>query len=322
MTRRVVVSDGKTADVATERAALADLDDVAVELAAAHDEAAVVDATAGADALIVDAGTPVSASVLEALDLTVVGRAGIGVDNVALEAAAAEGVTVVHVPDYCLNEVASHALSLLLACARGHPAYGANTRGGEWDWGAGRPLHRLPGSTLGLVAFGNVPNRLLDLAAGYDFEVLCYDPYVSAARMEARGVENVDFESLLGRADLLSLHAPLTEETESMLDAAAFDAMAAGTIVVNTARGPLVDTDALVDALDDGTVAAAGLDVLPEEPPADASLAARDDVIVTPHVAWYSEESTAELRRKVAEDVGRVLSGETPRAPVSAGDGW
>jgi len=321
MTDTVVVSDDKTESVATEREALTAFADVEVRHVAAHDEESLVEAGAGADALIVDAATPVTERVLDALDLSVVGRAGIGVDNVALDAAAERGVTVVHVPDYCLDEVASHAFSLLLACARGNPQYDAATERGEWDWTAGRPLHRLPGSALGLLAFGNIPRRLLDFAAGYDFEVLCHDPYVDAATMEARGVEPVGFEALLARSDLLSLHAPLTEETDALLDADAFDAMSEGTVLVNTARGGLVDIGALRDALDDGTVAMAGLDVLPEEPPGDASLASRDDVVVTPHVGWYSEESQVELRRKVAADVGRALTGATPRARVS-GERW
>lgn len=321
MTDTVVVSDDKTEDVETEREALTAFVDVEVRHVAAHDEAALIDAAEEADALIVDASTPVTEAVIDALDLSVVGRAGIGVDNVALDAAAERGVTVVHVPDYCLDEVASHTLSLILACARGHPQYGASTARGEWDWTAARPLHRLPGSTLGLLAFGNIPRRLLDFAAGYDFEVLCHDPYVDAATMEARGVEPVEFEELLARSDLLSLHAPLTDETTAILDADAFDAMRDGTVLVNTARGGLVDVAAIRNALDDGTVATAGLDVLPEEPPEDVSLANRDDVVVTPHVGWYSEESQIELRRKVAADVGRALAGAEPRAPVST-DRW
>ena len=321
MAYTVVVSDDKTAHVETEREALLAFVDAEVRHVAAHDEDTLIEAASGADALIVDASTPVTERVLDALDLSVVGRAGIGVDNVALDAAAERGVSVVHVPDYCLDEVATHALSLLLACARGHPQYAAGTARGEWDVPAAAPLHRLSGSTLGLLAFGNIPRRLLDFAAGYNFEVLCHDPYVDDATMEARGVEPVVFEDLLDRAELLSLHAPLTDDTRGIIDAEAFAAMQDGAVLVNTARGGLVDIAALRDALDDGTVATAGLDVLPEEPPTDSSLAARDDVIVTPHAGWYSEESQTELRRKVAADVGRVLAGAAPRAPVSA-DRW
>jgi len=297
-------------------------DAATVRHAVAHEETRLLDVAADADALVADSNTPVTGDVLRALDLDVVGRAGVGVDNVALEAAERAGTTVVNVPDYARDEVATHALSLLLAGARGVPTYDAATRGDDWDWTVGRPVHRVPGQTLCLFGFGSIARRLTELAAGYDFEVLAHDPYVDADEMAEWGVERVGFDDLLARADLLSLHAPATPETRGRFDAAAFEAMADGTVFVNTARGALVEVDALVDALADGTVLRAGVDVLPEEPPPDDALTGRDDVFVTPHVGWYSEDAKAELRRRVAADVGRVLAGEVPESPVEPGDGW
>lgn len=319
---RVVISDDKTVDYDVEREVLAEAG-ASVETTLATTPEAVVEACEGAAGLIVNAGTPVTRAVFEACeDLRVVGRAGIGVDNVDVRAAADHGVTVVHVPDYCVDEVSTHALALLLGLVRSVPTYDRGTRAGEWDWEAGRPIRRLRGETLGLVAFGKIPRRLARKVDGFGLDVLAHDPAVAAHEMAHFGVEKVDFEELLARSDLLSVHAPLYEETEGLLDADAFERMGEGVVLVNTARGPVVDEVALADALEDGTVARAGLDVLEEEPPVNSPVVGREDVVVTPHAAWYSETSMVDLRRSVAEDVARVLDGEAPRAPVDPDTPW
>lgn len=152
---------------------------------------------------------------------------------------------------------------------------------------------------------------------GFDVDVIAYDPYVSAEELAEHGVEKVGFDELLDRADSVSIHTPLTEETRHLFDGDAFEAMDDDAVVVNTARGGVIDTDALAEALEEGRLRAVGLDVLPEEPPEDSPLVGRDDAVLTPHVGWYSEDSLVELRRTVAEDVARVLRGKEPQNPVN-----
>lgn len=311
MAPRVVILNPFFDDVAVKREMLGDVAEV--EVAAADDRASLRRALSGAAAAI----NPPSAFGFDLFDelpaLEVVAVMGVGVDHVDLEAAAAHGVHVVNVPDYGVEEVATHALTLLLAAVRRVPRYHDQVQREDWDWRAGRPVPRLSGRTLGLVGCGRIARRLAGLVEGFDLAVIAHDPYVEEA---PAGVELVGFDELLGRAELLSIHAPLTDGTEHLFDAAAFGTMPAGRVLVNTARGAIVDEAAMVEALDDGTLSAAGLDVFAEEPVTDSPLLGRDDVVTTPHVAWYSEESAAALRRRAAEDVRRVLEGGSPKNPV------
>lgn len=312
----VVVTDSNFPDLSIERRELATVADVVRADATTPEEVAEAAADADADALLVQYAEITDAVFREIDDLRVIGRYGIGVDNVDVESATEFGVTVVNVPSYCEDEVAEHALALLLACERRVVQYDAAVKDGRWDWKLGRPIHRLRGLTLGLAGFGKIPRRLVEKTAGLGFEYVAYDPYVDAESMAELGVEKVDFEGLVAGADAISIHVPLTDETEGLFDADAFAAMD-DAVVVNTSRGGIVDEDALGEALTSGAVRAAGLDVLSEEPPEDSPLLDRDEVVLTPHVAWYSEDSVAELRRTVARDVARVLRGENPDNPVN-----
>jgi D-3-phosphoglycerate dehydrogenase len=319
MDHRVVVSDTKAA----ADAIAAELDHVGatVESVTAHTPEELVSAAADATAVIVDESTPVSREVFAALDaLRVVGRAGIGLDNVDLRAAAEAGVTVVNVPDYCVDEVSTHALALLLAVSCSLPAYDAATAAGGWAWSDGEPVHRLRGRTLGLAGFGDINRRLARKVDGFGLDVLAYDPHVPAREMAHLDARKATFEELLGAADAVVVNLPLVEGTRELFDAAAFDAMPEGALFVNTARGGVVDESALVDALADGHLAGAGLDVLAAEPPGDSPLLEMENVVVTPHAGWYSEESREQLGRSVAADVARVLAGERPHNPVTPGD--
>jgi D-3-phosphoglycerate dehydrogenase len=319
MPERIVVTDYDFPDLSIEAAVL-DGTDVALEAGDARTPEAVIDLAAGADALLVQYAE-ITEAVFEALPgLRVVGRYGIGVDSIDLDAAAEHGVPVVNVPDYCTEEVPTHTLGLLLACVRNIPSYDRAIKGGEWDWTAGRPIRRLTGATLGLVGFGNLPRRLLELVAPFELDVLVYDPYVDATEIEAAGAEAVGLDALLGRARYVSVHAPLTDETRELIDADALDRMREDAILINTARGPLVDIDALFQAVEAGDIAGAGLDVLPEEPPSSPPLD-HDAIVYTPHVAFYSEESAETMRRTVTEDVLGVLGGDAPTNPVTDLDG-
>ena len=250
----------------------------------------------------------------------VIGRFGLGVDNIDIPAAARLGITVTYVPDYCLHEVSDHAMALVLALARKVPFSNRLVQSGRWEVPPIVPLRRLEGQVLGLIGFGNIPRAIAPKAKAFGLRVIAHDPYVAATDMQARGVEATSFEDLLGRSDFVSIHAPLLPATRGLMNAAAFARMKQGAVVVNTARGPLIDEPALVAALDSGHLAGAALDVVAVEPlAADSPLLGRDNVILTPHTAFYSVEALEELQTKCASDVARVLSGETPVYPVKAG---
>ena len=318
---KVVVSDDPMLDAAE----LADRlpPEAAVQVAETDTEEALKRVLRGAVALVADVSTPVTADVLAAADdLALVARAGVGVDNVDIAAAAEAGVDVTNVPDYCTDEVATHTVALLLGCLRKLGPYDREVKAGGWDWQAGGRTHRLPGLTLGFVSFGPIARRVRERTAGFGLDHVAYDPYVDDETLAAADVERVDWAGLLDGADLVSVNAPLTEETRGMLDADAFERLADHAVVVNTGRGGVVDEAALAAALDDGEIAAAGLDVFTEEPPTESPLFDRDDALLTPHSAWYSVEARADLHRTVAENVRAALAGETPPDRIDPDVEW
>ena len=316
MPPKVVVTDHGFSNLDIEAEILNEVD-AEIEVLQAESSDEIIAAADDAEALLNQYAELPSKVFDELDDLEVVGRYGIGVDNVDVEAATRNDVLVVNVPSYCVDDVSTHAMSLLLACARKIPSLDTSVKNGVWDWEQAVPMHRLAGKTLGFVAFGKIARRVSEKASGFEFEQITYDPYVSEADLADTPVSKVSFDELLDLADLISIHAPLTDETESLFDHEAFSSMNDDAILVNTARGPIVDERALYEALSNNEIGAAGLDVLNEEPPEDSPLLELDSVIITPHVAWYSEESKTELRQNVARDVRRVLRGERPTAVVN-----
>ena len=249
-----------------------------------------------------------------------IGRFGLGVDNIDIAAAAELGIAVTYVPDYCMHEVSDHAMALLLALARKIPLSNKLVQAGRWDMPAVVPIHRLAGRVLGLVGFGNIPRALAPKAKALGLRVVTHDPYASQQALAAAGVESVSFDRLLEISDFVSIHAPLMPATRGLFNAEVFRKMKTGALLINTARGPLVDEDALVSALDSGRLGGAALDVVAVEPlPKDSKLIGRDNVILTPHTAFYSVEALNELQTKCAADVARVLSGEKPVYLVKMG---
>jgi D-3-phosphoglycerate dehydrogenase / 2-oxoglutarate reductase len=247
----------------------------------------------------------------------VIARFGIGVDNVDLPAATARGIVVTRVPDYCLDEVSDHAMALLLALVRKIPSSNARTHAGRWEMKAVTPIHRLRGTVLGLAGFGQIPRLLARKAKAFGLRVVAFDPFVSAPVMAAGGVERVEFEELLAISDYISIHTPLLPETRHLFNANAFRRMKPGAYLINTARGPIIDEAALARALDEKQLAGAALDVMEQEPPADSPLFGRENVILTPHTSFYSEESLIDLQTKAAEEVLRALTGQPVRNPVN-----
>lgn len=320
MTQTVAVVDTVKYDAQIAHEVLGDVAEVRTIDATTVD--GVVAAAGDADALI-PWHIPLDADVLDRFEsLEIIGVAGTGIGHVDLAAAAEREITVVNAPTYAVEEVSTHAMALLLACVRSLPAYDAAVREGVWDRGPGEPIRRLRGRTLGLLAFGNIARRTAEKAQAFGLDVVAYDPYVDAETFAAAGVTPVSFGDLLAGADLFSLHAPTTSDTTGLLDDDAFAAMRNGVILVNTGRGGVVREAALVDALEDGTVARAGLDVFESEPLVDSPLTDRDDVILSPHVAWYSEDSRAEVIRSVATDIRRVITGEAPTGGVRPDTEW
>jgi D-3-phosphoglycerate dehydrogenase len=248
----------------------------------------------------------------------IIARFGIGVDSVDIDAATRAGIIVTNVPEYCEDEVSDHAMALLLSLIRKIPFANKQTHAGTWSMPAVVPIHRLRGSVLGLAGFGKIPRLVAAKAQAFGLQVQTYDPYVSAEATAKLGVKSVSLSELLSTSDYISVHAPLTPETNHMFNAAAFHQMKRTALLVNTARGPLVDVEALADALDQKLIAGAALDVLPQEPPpANFRLFGRDDVILTPHTSFYSVESLVELQTKAAQQIALVLSGKEPRYPVN-----
>lgn len=289
-----------------------------VRLAGCRTGAEVVEEAAGADAII-NQYVPVDDAVLEGLErCRVVVRYGVGVDTIDLDAASRRGVWVANVPDYGTEEVSDHALALALNQLRGVGRLDRAVRRGEWDVRKIRPLRRVSELTLGVVGYGKIGQALARKARCLGMRVLVFDAAPISDEALVAGVERAGFEDLLAEADVLSLHAPLTDGTRRLIGAEQLGRMKAGAYLVNTARGGLVDSAALLEALEAGEISGAALDVLEVEPPeAGDALVAHDRVMTTPHAAWYSEESYEALKAGAAREAVRVLSGERPHSPVN-----
>ena len=248
-----------------------------------------------------------------------IGRFGLGVDNIDLVTAKQKGIAVNYVPDYCIREVSDHAMALLLALIRKIPLSNKLVQSGRWEMPAVVPIRRIEGTVLGLIGFGHIPRLVAPKAQAFGIKVIAHDPYAKPDVFRAAKVDSVDFDALLKTSDYVSVHAPLLPATRGMMNAATFAKMKKGAYIVNTARGPLIDEPALIAALDSGQVGGAGLDVVAAEPLGkDSRLLGRDNVIISPHTAFYSIEALNELQTKCASDVARVLSGEKAVYPISA----
>jgi len=272
-----------------------------------------------ADAILVTYAKLPRELLLQLTNCKAIGRFGLGVDNIDLPTCKEKGIKVNYVPDYCIHEVSDHTVAMLLSLIRKIPLSNRLVQAGRWEMPAVVPITRIKGTVLGLLGFGHIPRLVVAKAKAFGMEVIAYDPYCDKKLFKETGAESVDLDTLYKRSDYLSVHAPHTPQTRGMVNAEAFGKMKKGVYIVNTARGPLIDEPALIDALDSGQVGGAALDVVTVEPlPADSKLTGRDNVIITPHTAFYSIEALNELQTKAASDVARVLSGEKPVYPISA----
>lgn len=284
------------------------------------DEPEAVVARAGyADAVVVS-GFPADAAFIDQLQrCRIIARCGVGIDNVDVERARERGIVVTNVPDFCTVEVAEHTLALILACERKITLSDRALRAGSWlRYADLAPMRRLEGLTVGIVGFGRIGRLVAKLVQGIGMVAIAHDPYLESDP-SGMGVPLLAIEELLPRADFLSLHLPLTQGTRPWLDAERLRHLPRGATVVNTARGGVIDEAALLAALEEGAVRAAGLDVFQGEPEVDVALISHPNVVATPHSAALSEESMSELFHAAAADVVRVLSDESPIHPVPLG---
>ena len=268
---------------------------------------------ADCDALLNTYGGPITADVMAQMPrCRIIARYGIGVDTIDLDAATEAGIIVTNNPTYCIEEVAEHTLAMMLSAARKITFYDRQVRSGGWAVPPGKPMYRVAGSTAGLIGFGNIARRVATAAVALDMQVLYFDPFVEEGQFDAPG-RKAELAEVLEQADYLCVHAPLTPQTRGMLNAAAFSQMKPTAVLINCSRGPIVDTAALIDALDAGQIAGCALDTNDPEPlPDDHTLRTRENVIINPHAAWYSEGAMEGLQRGAPSEVRRVLEGRWP----------
>jgi D-3-phosphoglycerate dehydrogenase len=314
---RAVITDADYPDVAQERAIL---DAAGAELVREHltAEDDLIRALAGAD-VILNQFSQLTARVIESLDRCKgIVRYGVGFDTVDVAAATRCGIYVCNVPDYGTDEVSDHAITLLLAVARKLLTLAQGVQDGVWSVEPARPVGRLRGRTLGIVGLGRIGAMTAAKAQAFGIRVIAYDPLRPMHYFAERNVGRATLDELLQTADYISLHAPLSDETHHLIDARALGLMKPTAFLVNTARGGLVDGVALAHALREGEIAGAAIDVTETEPiPRDHPLLGLANCILTPHAAWYSDESAAALQRLAGEEAARLVRGEPPRCPVN-----
>ena len=315
---KVVITDHEYKTIDEEKAALEPIGaevldyqyrDVENILKVAHD----------ADGLIVQYA-PVPKELIDGLEkCKIIARYATGYDNMELEYAAEKGIYITNIPDYCREEVSTHALALLLDLNRMISAYNSWTRSGRWYGMAGeQKQHSLKNQVIGVISFGKIARSFIDKIKPLSGNIWVYDAYVDDSVIEEYGCVPKSFEEILTGADYISIHCPLTDETRHLFDREAFRKMKPTGAIINAARGPVVCEEDLIWALENHEIAGAALDVLENEPPSpDSPLLGLDNCIITPHVAWYSEESQRVLQRTPAEEVARVLQGMEPLSAVN-----
>lgn len=313
---KVYVTDARHTSYEIERALL---QQIGAELCICNCASAeeVKKQCADADALLLDMA-PADRSVIDALtNCKIISRYGVGFDNVDIQAAREHGILVTNVPDYCVEDVSDHALALIMACMRDIARRDRLVRNGAWN--IQRTSYRLCGKTLGLLGFGRISRALARKFSGMGLEkILIYDPYIPQEVCEELGVQKAELEEVLRQADILSLHMPVTEQTRGMIDRRALGMMKSSAILVNSARGALVDDEALIEALEQHKILCAGLDTHNHEPlPADSAYLKLDNVILTDHTAYSTVEAVEELKHQAAQNVVDVLLGKRPKHVVN-----
>ena len=315
---KVVITDYEYQDVEKERKIL-EAAGIVLDECQCRTEQALIDACREADGVIVQY-CAITERVIRAMErCRVIIKYGIGVNNIDVDAASAKGIYVCNVPDYGVDEVSNHAIAMMLALSRGLKSLNESLTSGAWGYAPVVPLHRMAGSTLGLVGLGRIPSLVANKMAGFGLRILAYDPFARPEAARELGVELVEFDTLVAESDYISIHCPLTPRTQGLFGPETFRRMKSTAILVNTARGPVIRQQALEEALRTGELAGAGLDVYEQEPlPKDSPLLHMSNVICTPHCAWYTEEAVTAVQEKAAQEAANVLTGHAPWHAVNA----
>ncbi|UCD71371.1 MAG: C-terminal binding protein [Syntrophobacterales bacterium] len=310
---KVVITDCDQGSIEEEKAVFSEFG-ADLDLAQMVNEEEIVARCYDADGLIIQYA-PITRGVLERLArCKVISRYGVGVDTIDLQAATEFGVIVANVLDYCVDEVSDQTLALFLCLVRKVILLDRSIRSGTWDFRVAIPIHRLNGMTYGIVGCGKIGQGIARRVSVFGLRVIGYDPYLT----EAPGIQMVPLERLLAESDFISIHCSLTESSHHLFRRDQFRMMGRKPLVMNLARGAVVDEAALIEALEKGWIGGAGLDVLETEPPdSESPLMRREDVILTPHIGFYSEESKSELKRRTAENVTSVFMGKLPDSVVN-----
>jgi D-3-phosphoglycerate dehydrogenase len=313
---KIVISDDRFGWNDEEQAVFLDLGaDLIVGNCGTEDE--LITACAGADGVLLNQA-PMTARVIRSLTkCRVISRYGIGVDNVDIIAAEEQGIWVTNVPGYCTEEVAEHALGMLLSCVRRIPFKDRGVRAGGWN--LNQPIRRMSGRTLGIVGFGATGRAFWEKIQGFGFSrILIADPRIKSKLLPGMAGEAASFDRLIRESDFISLHVPLNERTRHCINAETISRMKEGVIIINTSRGPVLDEAALIPALQSGRISAAGLDVFEREPlPANHPLLGLNNVILTDHSAYYSQEAVSVLKTRTAMNAREVLEGRIPKTAVN-----
>jgi len=312
--QKIVITDCDHPSVEIEKKILSEINPE-LTLETCKTEEDVIAVASDADGVI-NQYAPFTRKVIKSLNrCKIIARYGVGVDNIDVEAATEHHIIVANVPDYCVDEVSTHTMSLILACARGITLLDRKIREKKWDFTLAKPLFRTQGKTLGLFGLGRIARMVAQKASGFGFKIIAYDPYISKIN---GGINLVEFPQLLSDSDFLSIHVPLTVETKHSFGKNELKAMKKTAYLINTSRGPVINEKDLYIALKEKWIAGTALDVMEKEPPDwKDPLLKLENIIITPHISFYSEESYVELKTKVAESVRSVLKGELPRAMVN-----
>ncbi len=308
----VVLTDYEWPDLSIEHAVFSPLG-INFTAARCRDEDEVLRVAENADAIITEYA-PLSRKVIRSLQrCKIISMNAAGFDNVNLEAATDEGILLVNCPDYCFEEVADHTMAMILSCARGIFQYDRRVRNTIWDYKSAGPRERIRNSVLGLIGFGRVAQAVAARAKSFGMRVVASDPFIPDAIIEGQGVQSATRQETLAAADYLSIHVPLTKETRELIGADELSRMKGSAFLINVSRGPVIDEKALYEALKTGIIRGAALDVLEKEPPDfDNPLVSLDNVLVTPHAAFYSEDAMFEVRARSAQEIIKVFKGELP----------
>lgn len=286
-------------------------------------EAEVLEKISDADVIVVNM-VPLTDSILSKLErCQLIIRHGIGYDNVDVEACTKYGIQFAYQPDYCKEDVAEHAIALIFACARkvvwSRRVLDASSAAGQWDFAGLFPMYRLDGKTLGIVGVGRIGSRVARKLGSFGLRIIGTDPYLSERRRAELNVEFVEREELFRKADFVTVHTPLNEETRHLINSETLGWMKPTAYLINTSRGPMVDDNAVAQALRSGAIAGAAIDVYAHEPPpVDHPFFGLENVILTPHIGWASEEAGWEIRRSILDDIMAAAEGRPARCIVNS----